>query len=422
MPRRLIVLAAHDDGAGAHVTMCQLRNGITRATQKVHRDCFIIYLNSNVYNTDFARALWAVDPRWAFQDSLEVEFDELLNTKLKDARGVWMKTDNTLQFAKNPADGSLDVPRTREMLSRALTRYDNWASQIGRIDPRQVALAVEMGVAPLSAWAQENGIPAVSIGDTFWSRTLMGSLEGAGEFDIHMEAVLRDISQHERCTSEVWLLPIVAPRDYANYLAEARIPYHYLPGFFGSRPLQKEVRDAKRNLGLGGRQLIVLSSGMTGVWKKIYRLVRKEVKEQLDLAVLCPDENGKWVLVEKSVPDRSIETSASLLPYFANADLGVTRGGVTTMEFIAANIPFIIVQEPNHWLSQRQQAAATEAGLCHSASLSLLLDPTKVIDILRRCLHSRQNAKMVARQRWFEFHMEDKLAAHLTKYYAKWEN
>ena len=425
MSRKVIILAAHDDGAGAHVTMCHVRNGLAKALEKSSRNCFIVYLSSNVYNREFARSLWGIDGRWKFLDSLDQELEDLLLTPpYQDARGVWIRTDNILQFAKNPHDGSLDVAKTRELIGRAQTLYDNWAFEIGRINPDIVALTVEMGVAQLSTWAKKNNIPAVSVGDTFWSRTLMGSLQGAGEFDSEMERVLYDIQLHERASSEVWLLPIVAPRDYADYLAEARIPYHYLPGFLGSRPTRSQVSEAKRTLAMKARKLVVLSSGMTGVWKRIYSLVCEKVKEErgtIDFAVLCPDENTKkWVLVEDG-NERLIDPPSSLVAFFANAQLGVTRRGVTTMEFISANIPFIIVQEPNHWLSQRQQAAATEAGLCHSASLSLLLDRSKVIEILSRCLQSSQNGKMIARQRWFEFNMEDKLATHWIKYYAKWE-
>jgi len=394
------------------------------------RGLFFLYLNGASYRDDptfWTSLLWnqGNPEEWAQAQSLDD--DPLIRFASK--KGVWACADNILSFSK-AQNGSLDVPGTRNMLTRFKAGFEGWQFQIRKVNREDVALAIEMGVPQLSNWAKgkdkdkDNEIPAVSIGDTFWSRTLLGSLVGAGEYDEETKDAIHTIAECEKTTSEAWLFPIVAPRDYASFLTEAQIPFHHLPGFFGARPDEKEVSLMRSELALKSARLVVMSSGMTEVWETIYREVGNLVEQagtniNFALLYLYPTRHNLCIIDQGE--RRSVPQSARLLPIYANADLGITRGGITVIEFIAAGLPFVVVQEPNHWLSQQQQSAVSQSQLGHSASLSLLQDHTKVLGLIARYLDATsQNKKMKARQEFFEFGIEEKWASLLLDSWARW--
>jgi hypothetical protein len=418
MKKNIIILAAHDDGSGAHVSMCHIHRGLQNATEDQHFKPLIIYLNSSNYGSDWAEKFWYADKEnsWIRKENLDSWPSD---SELKDKDGIWIRTDNILKFKKN-YDGTLDVSGTRQLLTRFKTGFKGWAFQIRNVPENRVALTIEMGVPQLSHWAKERGIPAISVGDMIWSRTLWRSLEGAGEYDEEMLEAIRTIAEYERCATEVWLLPVVAPREYADFLAEAQIPFLTLPGFFGSEPANEEKQEQRKQLDLKSKKLVIMSAGLTEVWTKIYEDIGELIKSKagsIEFALLYPKKdlkNNTWCLrLIDQGNERDIPHPGVLLSIFANADLGVTRGGITITEFIAAKIPFIVVQELNHWLSQRQQAATKEAGLCHTASLSRLQNNEKALEIITQCLNSNENEKIKARLGFFRFGVENEWAAYL---------
>lgn len=417
--RKVVILAAHDDGVGAHTTMCRIRNGIVSALRDLSKDklYFFLYLNGGAAGPGkgFLQKYWEQeDPAsWIVMDAF-VDPSEQAN----NVNGVWHQASNLLQFVKAD-DGSLDAPKTRKALPETIRGFKNWAYNLHQVDPADVALAIEMGVPQLSAWASKQpNVPCIAVGDTFWSRTLMGSLKGAGEYDQQTEELVHQLAKSERKTKEAWLLPLLAPRTYADFLAEMRVTYHYLPGFVGQPPDPAEIENCKNNLALSeDKKLIVMAAGRTGVWKLIYENLAMEFERRRDKRIVFayPGEN-EIVIIEEDPPRRSIPNPTSLAALFANAHLGVTRGGITISEFISVKLPFAVIQEPNHWLSQNQQAAAAEEGLCYTAGLSTFKEPREAADLLTSWVNDETNNSTI-RQRcaMYEFGVEKKLGEHLVE-------
>jgi hypothetical protein len=417
--RKVVILAAHDDGVGAHTTMCRIRDGIVSAIQDQSRrqeSYFFLYLNGGAAGKDFLRSYWdhGAPSEWTITTTHVDPREQGSNVK-----GVWHQASNLLQFVKAD-DGSLDAPETRKALPETIRGFETWAHNLYQVEPTDVKLAIEMGVPQLSAWAskdREINIPCIAVGDTFWSRTLQGSLKWAGEYDHQTEELVHKLAGCERETNEAWLLPLLSPRSYADFLAEMRVIYHYLPGFIGQPPDSAEVEKCKNDLALDADQkLIVMASGQTEVWKSIYEKLAIEFERRSDkgIALAYPEKN-EITIVEKG-KRRKIPNPSNLAALFANAHLGVTRGGVTITEFISVKLPFAVIQEPNHWLSQHQQAAASEEGLCYTAGLSILKEPEEAVDLLISWVNDTSNNEAI-RQRcaMYDFGVERKLGEHLVK-------
>jgi hypothetical protein len=419
--RKVVILAAHDDGVGAHTTMCRIRNGIVSALRDLSKEksYFFLYLNGGAAGPGkgFLQKYWDQDEAtgWIVTDEFVDPREQPDNVK-----GIWHQARNLLQFVKAD-DGSLDAPKTRKALPEIIRGFEHWAQNLYQVDPADVAMAIEMGVPQLSAWASESNVPCIAVGDTFWSRTLMGSLKGAGEYDQHTEELVFQLVESERETKEAWLLPLLAPREYADFLAEMRVIYHYLPGFVGQPANEAEIEKCKSDLALRADQkLIVMASGQTGVWRLIYDRLATEFEGGPDrgIALAYPDKND-IVIIEnpkRGEERRRIPNPSSLTALFANAHLGVTRGGITIAEFISVGLPFAVIQEPNHWLSQNQQAAAAEEGLCHTAGLSTFKEPGEAADLLTTWVNDEANNSAI-RQRcaMYEFGVEYKLGKHLVE-------
>lgn len=420
LARDIIILAAHDDGSGAHVTMSHICRGLLSAVKKREDPPLVLYLNSSNYGLKWAQQLWFSTSRkskWVRRKSLNA-WPPVPELEAKD--GVWLCMDNTVRLSK-AADGALDVPATREMLATCQASFEHWPYQITKVPLNRVVLAIEMGVPQLSKWAKENGIPAIAVGDMFWSRTLMGSLEGAGEFDREVEEAVRMIAECERCASEVWRLPIVSARDYADYFGQVHIPVLTLPGFFGPKGIATKANGIREELNMESEKLVVMGAGTTHVWSQIYadldELVRKEVGKEF--ALLCPRAGRQPMALVDNGNRKDVQQRTGMMPFFLHADLGVTRGGITMVEFISAELPFIVVQEPNHWLSRKQQAQAREAGLCHSACLSRLKDGEQALSLIRQCLRAKQNMAMKARMTTFRFGIETEWAEYVLRHHAR---
>jgi hypothetical protein len=414
--RKVVILAAHDDGVGAHTTMCRIRNGIVSALRGLSKEksYFFLYLNGGAAGKGFLQTYWQQEDALSW---LVTDRNVDPRGQPGHIKGIWQQASNLLQFVKAD-DGSLDAPKTRKALPEIIRGFPHWAYHLVKVDPTDVVLAIEMGVPQLSAWASKHtDAPCIAVGDTFWSRTLMGSLKGAGEYDQQTENLVHTLVDSERETKEAWLLPLLAPRSYADFLAEMRVIYHNLPGFVGQRADPEEVKKCKNDLALSaGHKLIVMASGQTGVWQMIYKKLAKEFKRRPHngIALAYPD-NDDIVIIEKGA-SRRIPNPSRLTALFANAHFGVTRGGITIAEFISVGLPFAVIQEPNHWLSQNQQAAAAEEGLCQTAGLSTFKEPGEAADLLTAWVNDEANNSAI-RQRctMYEFGIENKLGKHLVE-------
>jgi hypothetical protein len=445
--RKIILLASHDDGSGAHVIMCRICRGLIEVLREKGGESplpLLVYLNKGSYETKekkplvWARSMWENSIGHGKCDFLE-RLDSLPSDKdLEHLDAIWLQTNNVFQFKKDD-DGKLDAKGTREFLTTVNNRFNLWAYQIVGIPMEKVALAIEMGVPALSRWAHQHKLPAIWVGDMLWSKTLLGSLAGAGEYDDQVRDTLHSVAESERCATAAFLLPIIAPRSYADFFSEHRVPTMTLSGFFGSKEdgfqvsqeKAKELHEAfekrfakmkdrrevtvsidsdssksivtskllklleenvkvrvtsinLRDLLQNCEQLVVLSSGMTGVWKKIYSDIQKKYRELArkgfnEFALVSPSVGASGFLFQDGGEEFTLPQISDLAPYYSAAHLGVTRGGVTMIDFMSCSVPFIVVQEPNHWLSQIQQAQANDAGLCHASSLSIFQDPEKAI-------------------------------------------
>jgi len=423
MSREIIILAAHDDGSGAHVTMCHICHGLLNAARKEERGkkLLIVYLHSSSWEKDWAEDLWKEK-----SDNETLITEPLDNwpqqNTLDKLHSIWIKVDNALTFVKK--DGSLDVSETRKKLTsyRTETGINTWANPLRIIPINDVVLTIEMGVPQLSKWAKNYKVPAISVGDMFWSRTLRECLQGAGEYGEDVRNALSVIADCETSATEGWLLPIIAPRDYIDFFAQEDIPVLTLPGFFGSKPDETSKQNAQKTLKVGSKKLVVMSAGTTGVWLDVYRSFGELVKEKqsrnkVDFVLLYPTSGGLVLINEGK--ERLISQPASLVPYYCNANLGITRGGVTITEFIASEIPFIVVQEPEHWLSRVQQRQTRGARLSHSCSLSRLKNPTEAFKVIKKCLDSPENEQMKARMNTFQFEIGEWWAKYLLGAYIK---
>ena len=413
MKRKIIVLAAHDDGSGAHVVMTHVCRALLEVGRKAGENPLLLYHNSSNVGSKWAEPLMFDTSRGRRWKKWKAPGTWPKPAELRRLDGIWFPTDNVLRFGKR-SDGSLDVPATRSMLNGVERRFPAWGAFMPDAIHDQVVLAIEMGVPQLAKWAHDRDVPTVSVGDMFWSRTLRHSLEGAGEYDRDVEAALNVIAGYERLTEEVWLLPLVAPREYVDYFGELGIPLLMLPGLIGPRPGERDVRASRDVLKIKSEKLVVLGAGTTRVWSKLYREMDDLVKKRGadDFALLHPIEGGMLRLTDGK-RQRDFKQTGGMLPYFLAADLGVTRGGITMTEFVSCRLPFVVVQEPDHWLSRKQQAQMREAGLCHSTCLSRLRKPRQAVDLSRRCLASSENAGMVARMGTYPYSVEYNWAKYL---------
>jgi hypothetical protein len=99
---------------------------------------------------------------------------------------------------------------------------------------------------------------------------------------------------------------------------------------------------------------------------------------------------------------------------FKNQLFGITRGGITVLDHIAARCPVAIAEEPYHWLSLRQREQAIQNGLCIPISLEEFRgNPEAVIQNLIR----REEVLEAAREKMSKIKVgvEEELAKEILK-------
>lgn len=451
--RPIIVLAAHDDGSGAHVTMYHICRAIFQATKNLKCKPLIVYLHGANFSTEWAKELWnstSESIEW-----LKCNLDEFIKQwpneeELQAKAGIWVSTNNMIRL-ETTKSGELDPAKTKEGLVKKGSNFEHWELQIGSIPEERVVLTIEMGVPQLNKWAKSrknHKPPAITVGDQVWSLVLQKTLELSGEYDEEVAEAILKLAEYERCATEAWFLPLLAPRNYADHYALANIPLYVLSGFFGQRPTAEDKKmvwsqisdtwslEMEDDLRKNKKKLIVMSAGSRGVWKDVNNEVSKFFFEhggehvllfsqrENEVNLLRGRELGDaaklWMVTEGDI--REMRQLTSLLPYFAIADLGVTRGGVSSLEFVNARTPLLVVQEPNHWLSLKQQASLREAGLAYSCSL--LNFQKNHVELIRKYLGAQykqreQNEKMKARMGFMSFGIEDEWVQYILKHHTK---
>src|SRR5712664_121408 len=136
--RKVVILAAHDDGVGAHTTMCRIRNGIVSALRDVSKEksYFFLYLNGGAAGPgkSFLQKYWDQEEATGWIVRGEGEFVDP-RKQADNVNGVWHQANNLLQFVKAD-DGSLDAPKTRKALPETIRGFEHWAHNLHKVDPR----------------------------------------------------------------------------------------------------------------------------------------------------------------------------------------------------------------------------------------------------------------------------------------------
>ena len=159
----------------------------------------------------------------------------------------------------------------------------------------------------------------------------------------------------------------------------------------------------------------MMTAGSRGVWQAINNKAAEDVlscpgsfallftQKQLDLSprlqAALPSgarDTGLYLVAGGEI--RPVENLPRLLPYQAIADFGVTRGGITSLEFVGVQTPLLIVQEENHWLSIQQQGNLAGEDLAYTSSLlGFQQDPTAIIQAYLTSAYQARHEKMIDR-------------------------
>jgi hypothetical protein len=441
-----IIVAAHNDGIGAVTTMFRMMKGLVDALQKAEvEDQFrFVFINNGGWGPGYKFLLkeW----KQIFPNQADTDKPAEVEKLLKKTEAVWFHPEEEsywLKFEKTRR-GALDAPATRKRLANIWGALENWNACLGYIDRERVALTIEMGVPFLSAWSAKpsqvvraSPIPSVALTDMFWSQILHGSLNGAGEFVGLTEDIVYWLAEKERMVDEVFLFPLLSPRNYQDYLSRIAVKYFVLPGLFGARPEPDQVKlctkylrgKRKGDLQLGECKIIALSAGKTPVWQDIYGRIADALEaahaddKHKDIALIYPNPTGGGMVIRtpnSPDPQKIQNPSSDRLALFGACDLGVTRGGVTTSEFVASRLPCAVVQEPNHSLSLAQQQAASEAGLCFTASLSAFDKGEEGLQVIAEWARDEEaGAAMRRRCDLFEFGKEKRFGEYIYDQYLR---
>ncbi|HEX3043932.1 MAG TPA: hypothetical protein VHY08_04185 [Bacillota bacterium] len=306
----------------------------------------------------------------------------------------------TIKLPKDPGANAVAAPEILKLLHELAVIIPkagelNWEKiQWFGPDPDfhgwpDLTLAVSMGVPFIHPAARGAGVKSLEIGDMCFSLVLRGCLAEAGLRTPYVEGVLDTIATAEQMASEVWLLPIAAPVEYETYFGSAGIPVHRMPGIFGTQDHQEKehTEDLARQLKIktGNRPIVGIHAGATHVWDGAIRTIARR-PPGLSPAII-ELKNDQIYLLENdcSVPIIELPVLPSKVPLFKNQLFGITRGGITVLDHIAARCPVAIAEEPCHWLSLRQRQQAIQSGLCIPVSLEEFRhNPEEVIQGLLR--------------------------------------
>ena len=469
--RPIIVLAAHDDGTGAFTTMTRIAKAIWSATEKSEGlRPVVVLLHSRAASRPYLREFWDE----AFPKSrAEVATDLRKWDPKYDARdcgGVWATIDNLIRL-ETQDDGRLNGAKTADSLYNMLferveatneTQFSFWPNDLIGIPKNRVKLTIEMGVPQLSDWASTLPCqpPAISVGDADSGVTvLQKTLEMNGEYDSRAAKVILALEACEQRATEAWVLPIASPREYCEYYSRWSRPLSWLPGLLIEAPEPnsddrnelkenaiQEIRTAWSDNTAAmdsiinkEKKVVMMTAGSRGVWAKINNkaatdLIKRKrsscallfTQRQDDLLASLQKklksntgekEPSLFMVADGEI--RAVKNLPSLLPYQMFADFGITRGGISSLEFVIAQTPLLVVQEENHWLSLKQQANLREQNLAYTCSLLRFReDPMRVIDNYLSPNVKWSNEMMKERMAYVKFGVTDEWVRYILRYYT----
>jgi len=413
---RTIILAAHDDGSGAHVAMCHLTRGLLEVADEKEMKISILYLHGHSYGKTWAENLWLKSTK-----GKGLILNGPLNKRESNScRHAWIVSKNGMELPKT-LDGRIDLSKMSKMISEynPATGFGPIIEAVGDPVFANVAMTIEMGVPQLTRLANGKKIPAIAISDVFWSESLSDWFQSTGHWTRELRQTVETLAAFEKNAKEIWLYPIFSSRKCYEYFARENVPVQSLPGFLGKRPTPDLIRVGKELLNQTSDKLVVLNGGLAPVWQNIYRSLGEAVKalgDDINFALLYPSDD-QLVLIdqgkERYLRNPPSDEHPTLLPFYANADLGIVRGSVSASDFIACATPFLLVQELEHWPSHVQTKQANEAQLCHITSFDQLQDTGRAIRLIKECLGHHENFRMRARMNTFPFGVENQMADYL---------
>ena len=174
--------------------------------------------------------------------------------------------------------------------------------------------------------------------------------------DSPVAKAIERIKQDERKSSAVFLFEsYIAPKPFHEHWKSISVPIVPIGGVLGGETV---VRDkARKRMGIpkgAPEKTVYVLGGGTPVWHtKLPELISQLKDKNLEYNVVVFDRKAKrndYVKVGKNVYMGGAidnETVQGLLP---GVDLVVTRaGGGIVNDAIACRVPFVCVEEPNHW-------------------------------------------------------------------------
>jgi hypothetical protein len=352
MKHQTVVMAPHDDGFGAFSILARL----ARALKCVRPSLRLIFVSG----------------RWS-----EPQLEEF---GLGPPEVELVEHSNLVRLPKDESTGGVDVAKLAQQLPDALANADQWGPPEQDLDWKNVTLAISMGVPWLHRVAEKRGIPCVEVGDMCWSIVLREILTLDGRLTRETASLLGDVASCERKASEAWLLPFAAPHAYVDHFSSAAVPVNWIPGVFSSQDPDEDSNrpffEEWRRKTLQDRPDVGVHAGHTDVWADVVRNLKNLPSGGpgdpafTTAGFQRSPRRTKLEVLEHGGATTTAPQMASLIPLYATQDLGVTRGGITVLDHIAARCPLAITEEPNHWLSDRQRSAALTAGVCLPLSLS----------------------------------------------------
>lgn len=273
--------------------------------------------------------------------------------------------------------GGVDVPGTLED-ARTYPEFSN-----NYFIPEDVDAVIDVGTPAAVRAAREARKPVFTIFDHSWGKTYEKTLENfvdnlASTLDVKDVAdfvklragilsspsvqtslvgkAIERMKQDESKTAIVFLFDsYIAPKPFHEHWRSLGVPIEPIGGVFGGMNVSRQ--EARKRMGISEtdpeKSVYVLGGG-TPVWDAKLAEINARLKDKvLKYNVVLFDRNAKpndYQRLGNNVHKGGAvagETVQGLLP---GVDLVLTRaGGGIVNDAIACRVPFVCVEEPNHW-------------------------------------------------------------------------
>lgn len=343
-----IGLIPNDDGIGPsafgyYVAKALLREGHSL----VVRNESALSVNASFYKDEFAKGSVSLQPTFG---------------------GIKMR---------KTAEG-VDVPATLRDICSYPGRSDNY------VVPDDVDAVIDIGTPAAARAAHAAAKPVFTVFDHSWGKTYEKTLHNfvdslSSTLGVTDEAELGDmrsailslpvveksqlleamkrIGQDESKTSTVYLFDYyIAPEPFHAHWKGLDVTIQPISGVFGGKELV-DKQHARKRMGISGdapEKTVYILGGGTSVWDTRVPEILSQMKDrELGFNVVVFDRNaqpGYHQRVGKNLYKIGPVRGGTIQVLLPGVDLIVTRaGGGTVNDAIACRVPFVCVEEPNHW-------------------------------------------------------------------------